>query len=287
MKKRLTITGMILIAGITLFAAGSNYNQQIGSLDPDGTLKIKTDSVGVVINQGSVNEKLDIQFTGSGRNRYNLTVKEDRGDISIEVKRKRQWFMRAFSFSDAKLTVTVPGTWSRGYLDAGSVSGSVDIKSPLKGIGIKVGTVSGAIEFSSLSAADYIEVKSVSGRITGDTLIANFISVDSVSGAVDLELLEVNRNGTVDISTVSGRIKLAKMLTDTAIVKSVSGAIQSEITPSFDGKIVVKTNNGSTDIKVANALREESNNRTQTFTMGKGNGLIELSSTTGRISLNN
>ncbi len=287
MKKRLTLTGLILLAGITLFASGSAYNQHIGSLDPDGTLKIKTDSVGVVISQGSANEELDIQFSGSGRNRYNLTVKEDRGDISIEVKRKKQWFMRAFTMTDATLTVSIPSTWTRGYLDAGSVSGSVVIKSPLKGIGIKVGTVSGAIEFGRFSAGDAIEVKSISGKITGDSLFANSIDVDSVSGAINLDLLETDGNGTVDVSTVSGKITLSKILAETASVRSVSGAIQSEISPSFDGKIVVKANSGSTNIKVADALREESNNRTRTFTMGRGNGLIELSSTSGRISLNN
>jgi DUF4097 and DUF4098 domain-containing protein YvlB len=287
MKRKLALTGLILIVGMALFAAGSAHNQRIGSLKPDGTLIIKTDSVGVVISQGSANDKLDIQFSGNGRNRYDLTVKEDRGDISIEVKRKKQWFMRAFTITDATLSVRVPGTWTKGYLDAGSVSGSVKIVSPLKGIGIKVGTVSGAIEFGKFLATDYIAVRSVSGKITGDTLFANSIGVDSVSGSINLGQLETERNGSVDISTVSGRIILSKVLAQTASVKSVSGSIQSEITPSFDGKIVVKANNGSTNINVANALREDSNNRTRTFTMGRGNGLIELSSTSGRISLNN
>ena len=287
MKRILILTCLVLAAALSLSAAGSTYEQRLGSLASDGDLTIKTDSAALVISQERGNDKLDIQLTGAGRSNYNLTVREDRGDVTIEVKRKKQWLLKVFQISDVKLTVKIPSTWKNGELELGTVSGSINIESDLAGESIEVGSVSGSISFGSLAAEEKISLQSVSGRIGGDNLTAYEAEVESVSGAIEIERVDVDDDGTLDISSISGRISLPRMNAKTANLHSISGSIDCTIPSSFDGRISVKTVSGSVASDISGIVRDETNNKTRVYTLGNGYGSIEISSTSGRVSLHN
>jgi DUF4097 and DUF4098 domain-containing protein YvlB len=287
MKRILLLTCLMVAAALSLSAAGSTYEQLIGSLDSDGDLTIKTDSAALVISQERGNDKLDIQLTGAGRSNYNLTVREDRGDVSIEVKRKKQWLIKVFQVSEVKLTVKIPSTWKNGELELGTVSGSIRIDSDLVGESFDIGSVSGSISFGNLVADDKISLQSVSGRIAGNKVISFETEVESVSGAIGIERIDVDDDGTLDVSSISGHINIPQMNARTANLHSISGGIECIIPSSFDGRLSVKTVSGSIDSKISGIVKDETSNKTRVYTLGNGYGLIEISSTSGRVSLHN
>jgi len=286
-KRILLLTCLMLAVAVNLSAAGSSYEQRVGSLDSDGDLTIKTDSPALIVLQDRGSDKLDIQLTGTGRSNYNLTIREDRGDVTIEVKRKKQWLIKVFQISDVKLTVRIPSTWKNGGLELGTVSGSIKLESDLVGESFKVGSVSGSINFGSLIAKDKISLQSVSGKITGNRINAYEAGLDSVSGAIEIDQIEVDDDGTLDVSSISGRITLPRMNADTASIHSISGSIECTIPSSFDGRLSLKTVSGSMDSNIRGSLRDETNNKTRVYTLGNGYGSIEVSSTSGRVSLHN
>jgi DUF4097 and DUF4098 domain-containing protein YvlB len=287
MKRILVLTCLMLAVALQLSAAGSAYEQRIGSLLPNGDLTIKTDSAALVVSQDRGNDKLDIQLTGVGRSNYNLTVRENRGDVTIEVKRKKQWLVKVFQVSEVKLTVRIPSSWKSGALELGTVSGSIRIDSDLVGEKIKIGSVSGAISFKSFTADKAISLQSVSGRIAGDKISSYEAKVESVSGAIAIERVDVDDDGTLDVSSISGRITLPRMNATTASIHSISGAIDCTIPASFNGRLSLKTVSGSVDSSIKGSLSDETNGKTRVYTLGKGYGYIEISSTSGRVSLHN
>ncbi|MHC1691558.1 MAG: DUF4097 family beta strand repeat-containing protein [Sphaerochaetaceae bacterium] len=285
LSRRSALVCLFLVVALGLWAANSSYERSFSTLDRDGSVAIKTDSVDITIQQNSLSDKLEVTLSGSGRNRYNLTVHEDGGDFSIEVRRKKQWLIRIFQKTEAALDVTLPASWKNGDLEIGSVSGSIRLDAALVASEIDLETVSGSIRFSDLMASDDVQMKSVSGTISGDTAEAPSMEINTVSGTIGLDRLEITDDGTADISSISGSIHLAQTKADTLAVRTISGSIFCTIDDAFDGILKVRTTSGNINSRISGASGEETDNRTHSYTLGKGPGLIEIVSTSGSLSI--
>lgn len=285
MNIKLALLTVILLA-MAATASAAAYEQRINSLGTSGTVEIKTDSVDITIVRTSGNT-MEVELSGSGRSRYNLSVDESRGDVSIEVKRKQQWLFRVFQRTDASLTVSIPSGWTRGDLSVSSVSGSLTVDQNLAGRRLSLGTVSGSVKLQDAIATDHLDIKSVSGSISGNKLESPTVTIDTVSGSVHLEELATSTDGTADINSVSGSIAIDRLLAMTAAARSLSGSIDCKINPSFSGKIVAKTVSGNVRNDISHIDRETVDGKTSTWWIGNGNGLLEFSSTSGRVKLDN
>ena len=288
MKRVIGFFAIMLIAAGMAIAAGSTestYERIIHSLDREGLVEIKSDSPSIVIVQTDSSDAKTIVLSGSGRNRFNLTVKESGGDLFVEVKRKKSWLFKVFQQTQAELRVVLPTSWKTGSLKVGSVSGSIEISSPLDCQDIELATVSGSIQFKNLNTSANCELKSVSGAIGGRSLYGDEVEIETVSGSIEVDSIGLENRGTLDIHTISGRIGLPEFTGDTAALSSVSGAVKATIPADFSGRLVVKTVSGAINASLRDIDLESVDGRTRTYVKGKGNGLIEISTTSGAIDM--
>ncbi|MDX9809199.1 MAG: DUF4097 family beta strand repeat-containing protein [Sphaerochaetaceae bacterium] len=283
----LTLAIAMMICSIA-FASGSNeskYEKTILSLDKDGTVEIKTDAPHITVVRSSHPDRGSVVLSGNGKSNYNMSVSESHGNLSVKIKHKNRWFFRVFGNSSAELTVTLPGNWTNGDIMLDSVSGSVNILDPISADRLAWSTVSGAIRFEHIEDSGNVSLSTVSGKIEGGQIIAQRATIESVSGAIEIDSMETDSQNLLEVSTVSGRIKLPNLKADKIIVDSVSGAIECNLPRQYSGRLKLKTVSGAIRTSLTSKVYESSDNRTRSYTFGDGNGSIEISTTSGAISI--
>ena len=288
MKK---LVATLAIAALVIFAASasgsseSEYEKTIRALDKDGIVDIKTDVPQITVIRSSNSDRGSVVLSGNGKSNYNMTVSESHGNLTVKIKHQNRWFFRFLGSSSAELTVTLPGSWKNGDLLLDSVSGSINILDPVSADRLEASTVSGAIRFESINDSENVNFSTVSGKIEGDEIVAKRATIESVSGAIEIDDIQVDSQNLLKVTTVSGRIKLPNIKSDKVFVESVSGAIECHLPSQYTGRLKVKTVSGAIKTSLTSRVYESSENRTRSYTFGDGNGSIEISTTSGAISI--
>lgn len=283
--KRVRVALIILLAAsFSLGAAGETHRNDL-TLRRNGEVQIKSDVPDITIIQESRGDSAAVTLTGAARDRYSMTVREDRDGIFIEVKRKQRLGIDLFQTLDAHLTVTLPNSWTEGELAVSTVSGQLKITGPLYAEEVELHSVSGSIDFESLVTTNTLEIASVSGTIEGNTIEAGNIGITNVSGAIKIDKITSTSRSDVEVGSVSGTIKLPLLDAANATVESISGAISVTLPRTFAGHVSASSLSGSisTDIDGVHDLNTEK--RTQTFAVGKGSAILEVSTTSGSIRI--
>lgn len=147
---------------------------------------------------------------------------------------------------------------SKKQITVNTVSGSINLDS-VKSVDshIEVNGTSGAFQIKNSSAKDKVKVNNVSGAIVIDTLKCESLEAASVSAAIDVSKLDVERK--VDISTVSGKVKLNVIDSkDNYSIKvdTVSGSrnIENVKDTTRAKEIVIATTSGSINVSFGEIL---------------------------------
>ncbi|HCJ95367.1 MAG TPA: hypothetical protein DHV69_09355 [Sphaerochaeta sp.] len=283
--KRVCVSILILLAAsLSLGAAGETYRNDL-TLRKDGEVQIKSDVPDITIIQESRGDSAAVTLTGAARDRYSMTVREDRDGIFVEVKRKQRLGIDLFQTLDAHLTVTLPNSWTEGELSVSTVSGQLKIPGPLYAEEVELHSVSGSIGFDSLSTTDSLEIASVSGSIEGKTIEAGDVGITSVSGAIMIDKIISTSRSDVEVGSVSGAIKLPLLDASNATVESISGAISVTLPRTFGGRVSASSLSGSISTSIDGVHDLSTEKRTQTFAVGNGSASLEVSTTSGAIRI--
>lgn len=283
--KRVCVSILILLAAsLSLGAAGETYRNDL-TLRKDGEVQIKSDVPDITIIQESRGNSAEVTLTGAARDRYRMTVREDRDGIFVEVKRKQRMGIDLFQSLDARLTVTLPASWTEGDLVVSTVSGQLKIAGPLYAEEVELHSVSGSIGFDSLVTTDSLEIASVSGSIEGKAIEAGDIAITSISGAIMIDKIVSTSRSDVEVNSVSGAIKLPLLDASKATVESISGAIGITLPRTFGGRVSASSISGSISTSIDGVHDLSTEKRTQTFAVGNGSASLEVSTTSGAIRI--
>ncbi len=264
------------------------------------------------VNAGkfSVSGKLDEKATGylldtkGGFTRFEMTMprqvnynwkdKAKAAELIFEVP-----VGSALEFKGVNGNVTVMGV--KGSSQIGTVNGNIvafalhnEVKLSTVNGEIKLKDASGKVELSSVNGK--IDDEGSSGRLSYDVVNgkikarskADEISVSTVNGDAELDL-----NGTTQLklSTVNGEIeaKLRGAASPRISGSSVSGDIELKLESSISARVDIKASAGGS---ISNKLSSDKASkakygpaRSLQFTLGSGEGSIELSTVSGDVEL--
>ncbi|MET1255135.1 DUF4097 family beta strand repeat-containing protein [Aliikangiella maris] len=241
-------------------------------------------------------DKSQVKVTGTLDDLTEEFIFEQRGDkvlIKIKLPRNSSYHSRQGS----KLTIMVP---KASKLNFSGVATDLMIEQVLGGI--DVNSVSGAISVSKARERTYINSVSgllsltdIAGRLEVSTVSGNLdanvqcqkVNISGVSAKLDVKLTEIE---SAHVSSVSGDVYLyGQLLADGEIrLGSVSGDAIYYVDDKLDARVTIETapggrivNQYSSDKPVSSFIQSHS----LKFTAGKGNGLVKMSTVSGRIGL--
>ena len=170
---------------------------------------------------------------------------------------------------------------SRG-VEVNSVSGDIDI-SEINGR-VYVNSVSGDIKLKSLQGS--LEVSTVSGSLEAMVDCEN-VTVSAVSADIELSLKKIK---SARLSTVSGDVKLSGVLLNDGELKlgSVSGDAFYHVNCELNAQVAIETAPGGNIINQYSDHIPKStfiNSHNLRFTAGDGNGVIRMSTVSGKIGI--
>jgi predicted membrane protein len=259
----LIVLSVIIFAVYTLFigspfyeSASYNDGRTIGSSEETGTYtaekpvnRIEIRNVSGRIEAESWNGdlvRLDYVKRGPGRH---PEIKIDLNGNSLKVTAVYPKAAGIFGSVDFRLMVPE----GIEYLQAGSVSGSIEISGLGEKTKQKLSSTSGSVKTDS---SGDIELSSVSGslnfRSAGDD-----ISASTTSGRIDGTIYKTNASGRINLNSVSGRItvEVPAELNAEIDLHSVSGSVSSDIpvavTETKRNSIRGLAGRGGTDIEIS------------------------------------
>lgn len=261
-------------------------------------------------NTFSVSGKLDEKATGyefdskDGFSRFEMKMprqvnyspkdKTNMAELHIEVP-----IGSNVEFKGVNGNVSVSGI--HGSSDIGTVNGQI-VASDLRS-SVKLSTVNGKMRVKDV--AGKVELSSVNGKITDEGSMGR-VSYEVVNGKVDANSqaeevnistvngdakLTLNGTKTVKLSTVNGQVEAAlRGVTNPQIRgSSVSGDIELTLESSASVRVEVKASaGGSIDNKLSNDKATKAKygpSRSLQFTLGSGDGSVELTTVSGDIKL--
>lgn len=261
-------------------------------------------------NTFSVSGKLDGKATGyefdskEGFSRFEMTMprqvnygrndKKYLADLNIEVPVGSN-----VEFKGVNGNVKVAGI--HGSSQISSVNGEINA-SDLRNI-VKLNTVNGEIKLRA--ASGNIELSSVNGKIDDEGSSgrlryevvngkvkaksqAEEVNISTVNGDAELELTGTKQ---LKLSTVNGEIEaeLQGVTNPRIIGSSVSGDIELKLASNTNARVEIKASaGGSIDNKLSNDKATKAKygpSRSLQFTLGSGDGSVELTTVSGDIKL--
>lgn len=316
-KTRITgLAGLVLLAVSQLAIADPRIavNERV-SISANEKIYLEVMSGEITIkavdgNSFSVSGKLDEKATGyefdskDGFTRFEMTMprqvnynwndKSNAAQLSFEVP-----VGASVEFKGVNGNVSVSGI--HGSSQIGTVNGEITASNLRNSV--KLSTVNGEIKLSGASGR--IELSSVNGEIE-DTGSSGRVSYEVVNGEIEAssnadEVSVSTVNGDADIklsgttqlklSTVNGEIDVT--LRDSTAPRisgsSVSGDIELKLDSSTSARFDVKASaGGSIDNKLSNDKASKAKygpSRSLQFTLGSGDGSVELTTVSGDIKL--
>ncbi|MEM8962863.1 MAG: DUF4097 family beta strand repeat-containing protein [Acidobacteriota bacterium] len=240
-------------------------------------------------------ERSEIEVTGRvgpGVREVRVERFGDRVEIEAEIRSSK-----GRRSSSVELVIKVP-VGSR--LDLSTVSAFASVNG-VDG-GVQAGTVSGGLEVRG--APERVQLETVSGTIEA-TVDSNNVDIDTVSGQIKLR---GDIGGQVRASAVSGRLDLDLGAVDYLSVEAVTGSIRAsaDLSPrgtmrlashsgeveirlprSISARISASAFSGSIDNDLGPAAKSERHGprKTLDFTLGDGEGRVELETFSGSIEI--
>lgn len=192
-----------------------------------------------------------------------LVVNENDGRIEIEIERGKI-IPIAYTSSNLRLMVRVPQSMS-GDLKLQSVSGAVKFRSP------------GGRPFPG-----NLEGQTVSGRIYVDGLEGQLVELSSISGAIEL----IGSATGIRAKTVSGQVMLKlTTLSGDGTVSTTSGDIEMIAGQELNHQIDISTTSGDIEVNRKDLTIQSQRDRRVEATAGSGALTLNLSSTSGNVTL--
>lgn len=213
-------------------------------------------------------EDIEITFKGDYTGPENfekptLVVNENDGRIEIEIERGKI-IPIAYTSSNLRLMVRVPQSMS-GDLKLQSVSGAVKFRSP------------GGRPFLG-----NLEGQTVSGRIYVDGLEGQLVELSSISGAIEL----IGSASGIRAKTVSGQVMLKlTTLSGDGTVSTTSGDIEMTVGQELNHQIDISTTSGGIEVIRKDLTIQSQRDRRVEATSGSGTLTLNLSSTSGNVTL--
>jgi len=289
MKSLLSTIAICLLAGTAL---AKDVNRTIDAAD-DGHVEVSNIS-GEITIEGWNQSKVEVTGT-IGRDVEDLIVERDGDKVLIKVKLPKG----SSSASSADLHIKVPadssidvGTVSadidvtdvNGEQDLHTVSGNVTTES--RGEDVSAESVSGDVDVRGDNSDSEIEASTVSGDVTFRRVSGEVVG-ESVSGSVAVYKGSFDR---VDLSTINGRVNFEGELRDGGRleIETVNGSVEVDFVGDLSAKIDVETFNGSIRNcfgPKAERTSKYTPGRELEFTVGDGDGRVEISTMNGRVTL--
>lgn len=225
-------------------------------------LKLQSISANIVVKQNSGNE-ITISLKGlvknppenfDAKNLMSATLSGEMLEVEVESK------IRSLKIKSSELVL--------------EIGMPTDAKRQ-----VFVETVSGDVNFDKV-VVDSLNLNTVSGDVDTENVSAKEFKVKTVSGDVDIDA-----TSPVSFKTVSGDVKLRlNNLNDSLDGQSVSGDVSVKLSPAADARVQLKTISG--DIASKLSLQDiHSSKRSLTGALGKGTHQLQITTTSGEISL--
>jgi hypothetical protein len=285
------ISFAFICASVTVYA-GEKIDKSL-EVDADGFVEIhnvrgEIDIIGWSNNEVKVTGTLDDMTE-----KFVFTT--ENGHTLIKVKLPRHASHRSRSGSELKIMVPQSSKVSfsgvatdvsfkniGNGVEVNSVSGEIDI-SEIKGR-VYINSVSGDIQLMSLLGN--LEVSTVSGGLKASVDCEN-VTVSAVSADINLSLNQIK---SARLSTVSGDVKVSGTLLNDGELKlgSVSGDAFYHTNDSLNAQIAMETAPGGSIINQYSEDKPKStfiNSHNLRFTAGDGNGVIRMSTVSGKIGI--
>jgi DUF4097 and DUF4098 domain-containing protein YvlB len=237
-----------------------------------------------------------VEVTGTlGRNVEELVFERDKDKITIKVKVPK----KGGRGIDSDLHINVPENSS---IDVGAVSADIDVTDVMgeqrlhtvsgdvttesAGSDVMAESVSGDVEVEGDKSDTETEASTVSGDVTLFR-VSGTVNAESVSGDVVVEEGSFNR---AQLNTVNGEIMLrAELRKDGKVsAETVNGDVDLEFAGDVSAKFDIDTFNG--DIRNCFGPKAERTSKYApgwelSFTEGKGEGRVEISTMNGGVNL--
>ncbi len=232
----------------------NNANTYLRLRVPDGkTVEVKTSSAD--LNVTGIKADLDIRGSSS-----DLVIRDTEGNFYADLS------SGDVDISDHKGDIQITGNSSDIGLE--NIKGSVSSR-----------TSSGDGYYTGISGSVDIEASSGDFRLTdigGD--------LEAVSSSGDIYAHGVA--GSIQAKSSSGDMRLKQLSSRDGDfnINSVSGDVIMEINPEFEGRISLRSNSGSINSRLSADIDSFSDSRLS-GKMGNGSGRLEISTTSGDITI--
>ncbi len=174
-------------------------------------------------------------------------MKQTGNQLSIKGPTIKKWLPIGVNMAKHSIYIGIPASYKEDlYLK--TISGYIQMNTPIKLDKLKTEQVSGFLEFNELVDTKSLKCESVSGSIYIKEALTEKYSLENVSGSIEVEAL----TGMGNIGSVSGNIEVAyKALEGDADLSTVSGQIEvsldEEVSCEIKGKSVSGKIKGNID----------------------------------------
>jgi DUF4097 and DUF4098 domain-containing protein YvlB len=282
MKRQLLI-GLLLTMVLVTISAGGKAEREIYPLQDGTSITISSDVPQVIIRKGTRVNHMIIELDAMQKD-YRLSVHESRKKIVIEVEKRKRLALTSLTIKQPRLIITLPEDHQLDEFAIASVSGAIESDIDIIADHISIDSVSGAITFANLYGETSVELNTVSGAVSGNTISAENISIDTISGKIDLNIIDASK-GTFQVVSVSGPCSTKQLSAKAARLQSISGSLTIALASSFSGTIEAATLSGATHIELPYAQVIKTQGESQQLQIGSGKQQLSLATTSGTIRI--
>jgi DUF4097 and DUF4098 domain-containing protein YvlB len=267
--------GFTASRGWNVLTRNSRANQSIAFSTTD-SLKVSTISNDIVIEVDNTAKGASVSI---GKHESDLlSVSKTARSLNVDVKPKKSWFFRFFSYSPSAVVITLPAARLE-ELELSSISGNIRILHPIQGRSMQARSTSGELDFLTLTAEQDIKLSSISGTIKGSEVVSGqSVELASTSGGIEVQHVEAR---DAQLKSISGSVEAEVKILDGGSLNagSTSGSVQIDLYQSSDLKIQASTTSGQilfNDKDMGKSAALETGNARNKVVLSTVSGGIEL-----------
>jgi len=244
-------------------------------------ISLDLSSTDVVITPSASNE-INISYRGpeSLKEKLDLTVTVNNGELSIVQNEAHQFFFFNWNFTPKILEISLPQSYADN-IDIENSSGNLSISGVYNLTSFKSQLTSGDVNLEDIVCPDF-SVGCTSGNITLGNIEAKNINITMTSGNLKASAL----TGDGNIGTISGDIRIDNLAGNDQI-SMTSGNVTIS---SFSGSGSASCSSGNIDITIAGSMGDfsaKTSSGNVDVTLEKGTSyVIEANCTSGDVTAN-
>lgn len=248
------------------------------------SIQINTSSTDIKVVP-SESKKIKVEFSGEVSKRlkdiYDLVIKENEGQVEIEVENKALFMYLGIPVMRLKLEVQVPKKEYKELIVRAS-SGDIQIKE-VRGKELSFTTSSGDMDISNVTGVT-ISAEASSGKIVMKDTEATSLEYEASSGDISLE----NIRGDIDVITSSGKIELInEELSGNLVAEASSGDVKVSYKEMHDGLLIdFRASSGNGIVNLDGFSYEEKSENEIIGTKGNGKYMLNVRTSSGDFTLN-